>query len=258
MTYIKSKKYTGISHRVTATDTIFYCSYKTKAGNYSRFKTGYKSAGMTEKRSFEILQSEKQKILTGDITQLSKKKIITLKQASDWYFKDLELRMTSDYKASKAKFVYHVLPYFGNNRDIKDISSEQIHEYKIFKLKTHAAATTAMHVSMLSSLFNYLKRKRKINIENSAFGIERTIPLDNARERYLNTEEIYQLLDVLKTNYYSNKPPIAKLLLYFVKFALSAGARDNSILNIKRSNIDLKSKTVNSSTPRIKAGIPHI
>ena len=41
-------------------------------------------------------------------------------------------------------------------------------------------------------------------------------------------------------------PPltIAKLLLYFVKFALSTGARASSILNIKRANIDLKTQTV--------------
>ena len=61
--YIKSKKYTGISHRTTDNDTIYYCSYKTKKGNYSRFKCGYKSAGYSEKLAYEFMQSEKQKIL---------------------------------------------------------------------------------------------------------------------------------------------------------------------------------------------------
>ena len=48
----------------------------------------------------------------------------------------------------------------------------------------------------------------------------------------------------MENNKYDNKPNIAKLLLYFVKFALSTGARASSILNIKRSNIDLKTQTV--------------
>jgi len=52
------------------------------------------------------------------------------------------------------------------------------------------------------------------------------------------------LLYILKSNKYKNKPVIAKLLLYFVKFALSTGARDSSIINIKCSNIDLKTQTV--------------
>jgi len=63
--------------------------------------------------------------------------------------------------------------------------------------------------------------------------MESTIHMDNARERYLNIEEIHEILEVLKNNKYENKPNIAKLLLYFVKFALSTGARASSILNIK-------------------------
>jgi len=243
-TYTKSKKYTGISYRKTDTDTIFYCSYKTKAGNYSRFKCGYKSAGYTEKLAYDFMQREKQKILTGEDTTFSKRNSYTLQEAGDLYFKYLELKQTSDYRNSSMKFNNHLISYFNGKTDIQDITSTQIHEYKILKLQHLAPATVAMHISILSSMYNYIKREFLPNIVNVAKGIESTIHVDNARERYLNIEEIHELLEVLKKNKYDNKPAIAKLLLYFVKFALSTGARASSILNIKRSNIDLKTQTV--------------
>jgi len=49
---------------------------------------------------------------------------------------------------------------------------------------------------------------------------------------------------VLKENRYKNKPHIARLILLFVKFALSTGSRASAILNIKRGNIDFKTRTV--------------
>ncbi|QOY52472.1 tyrosine-type recombinase/integrase [Candidatus Sulfurimonas baltica] len=242
--YIKSKKYTGISHRITNLDTIYYCSYKTKKGNYSRFKCGYKSAGYSEKLAYEFMQSEKQKILNDIDTHSSVKKTFTLKDAGDLYFKYLELKQTSDYRNSHLKFQNHLLNFFGAKTDLKDISNTQIHEYKIYKLQTHAPATTAMHISILSSIYNFIKREYLPNLINNARGIESTIHVDNARERYLTLDEIRNLIFVLEDNTYDNKPAIAKLLLYFVKFALSTGARASSILNIKRSNIDLKTQTV--------------
>jgi len=242
--YIKSKKYTGISHRITDNDTIFYCSYKTKKGNYSRFKCGYKSAGYSEKLAYEFLQSEKQKILNDIDTHSSSRKSFTLQEGGDLYFKYLELKQTSDYHNSHQKFINHVIKFFGAKTDLKDITNTQIHEYKIYKLQTHAPATTAMHISILSSIYNFIKREYLPNLINNARGIESTIHVDNARERYLNLDEIRNLIFVLENNKYENKPAIAKLLLYFVKFALSTGARASSIINIKRSNIDLKTQTV--------------
>ncbi len=233
--YIKSKKYTGISHRITDNDTIYYCSYKTKKGNYSRFKCGYKSAGYSEKLAYEFMQSEKQKILNDIDTHSSTKKSFTLQNAGDLYFKYLELKLTSDYRNSSLKFQNHLIKFFGSKTDLQDISSTQIHEYKIYKLQTHAPVTTAMHISILSSIYNFIKREYLPNLVNNARGIESTIHVDNARERYLNLDEIRTLILVLENNKYSNKLNIAKLLLYFVKFALSTGARASSILNIKHS-----------------------
>ena len=117
--YIKSKKYTGISHRTTTNDTIYYCSYKTKKGNYSRFKCGYKSAGYSEKLAYLFMQSEKQKILNDIDTHSSTKKSFTLQNAGDLYFKYLELKLTSDYRNSSLKFQNHICSNFLLQYDIK-------------------------------------------------------------------------------------------------------------------------------------------
>ena len=190
------------------------------------------------------MQSEKQRILNNIDTKLSSKKSYTLKDAGELYFKYLELKQTRDYHNSHLKFQNHIIKFFGAKTDLQDISSTQIYEYKIYKLQTHAPATTAMHISILSSIYNFIKREYLPNLINNARGIESTIHIDNARERYLTLDEIRSLIEVLECNKYKNKPAIAVLLLYFVKFALSTGARASSIINIKRSNIDLKTQTV--------------
>lgn len=122
--------------------------------------------------AYEFMQSEKQKILTGEDTKLSNKKSFTLKQAGDLYFKYLELKQTSDYYNSHLKFQSHIIRFFGKSKDLKDISNTQIHEYKIYKLQTHAPATVAMHISILSSIYNFIQREYLPNLVNNARGIE--------------------------------------------------------------------------------------
>ena len=43
--------------------------------------------------------------------------------------------LTSDYHNSSLKFQNYLIKFFGKNTDLQNISSTQIHEYKIFKCK---------------------------------------------------------------------------------------------------------------------------
>lgn len=156
------------------------------------------------------------------------------------YFYYQELSQMSDWKNSKNKYLNHIKPTLGHI-NINNITSTMIHELKIKKLKTHANATVAMHISFISSIYNYAtKVTKKFKGDNPAFGIEATIDVNNARDRYLTLEEIEVLLEALEN--YNNK--IAPLLIVFVKFCLSLGARVTSILNIKRSDINISTKAV--------------
>ncbi len=66
-----------------------------------------------------------------------------------------------------------------------------IHELKIKKLKILAPATVAMHISFISSIYNFAtKTTKKFKGDNPAYGIESTIEVNNARDRYLTNSEI--------------------------------------------------------------------
>ena len=241
---IKSKKYPGVYYKETNIDKIYYIAYKNSNNNYSKYKVGTKSSGISEQYCYNLRNEEINKIKLGHNPKLSNKdNVILFKEIAEDYFLNMKLSQCSDYKNSYNKYKNHIKPIFGNT-NVKNITPNLLHEFKLNKLKTHAPATVAMHISFISSIFNFaIKNTKKFN-NNPAYGIEKTITVDNTRERYLSIDEIYQLLEILKNNTYNNKEYMAKLIELFVKFALSTGARATSIINLKRSNIDLNTKTV--------------
>ena len=240
--HIKSKKYQGVYYKDTSNnDKIYYIAYKNSNGNYSKYKVGLKSSGITEQYCYNLRNEEINKVRLNDNPKLSNKpKIIKFHEIAIDYFYYQELSQMSDWRNSKNKYLNHIKPSLGHI-NINDITPQMIHELKLKKLKTHANATVAMHISFISSIFNYAsKTTKKFKGDNPAFGIEATIEVNNARDRYLTLEEIDLLVKALEN--YDNK--IAPLLIVFVKFCLSLGARVTSILNITRRDINIKTRAV--------------
>ena len=243
---IKSKKYQGIYYKDTINnDKIYYIAYKNSNGNYSKYKVGLQSTGINEKYCYNLRNEEINKVRLQDNPRLSNRpNIIKLDEIATDYFYNQELTQCSDFKNSFNKYKNHIKPTLGHI-NINDITPLMIQELKFKKLKTLANATVAMHISFISSIFNYAIRvTKKFKGDNPAYGIERTIHVDNARERYLTKDEIDLLIDTLENNIYYKKPLIAHLMLLFVKFALSTGARVTSILHIKRSDININTRAI--------------
>ena len=242
---IKSKKYSGVYYKDTSLDRVYYIAYKNSNGNYSKYKVGCKSSGITEIYCYNLRNEEINKIKLGHNPKLSfKELIIKFDEIANDYYTNMKLSQCSDVKNSYNKYINHIKPVFGPI-NIKNITPTMIHEFKIKKLQTYAPATVASHISFISSIYNFaINTTKKYKGDNPAFGIESTIFVDNARERYLSKDEIYVLLDILKSNEYNNKPHIAILLIIFVKIALSTGARASSIINIQRKDINLESNTI--------------
>jgi len=239
---IKSKKYQGIYYKNTSNnDKIFYIAYKNSNGNYSKYKVGLQSSGISEKYCYNLRNEEINKVKLNDNPKLSNKpKIIKFHEIALDYFYYQELAQKSDWKNSKNKYLNHIKPTLGHI-NINDITPQMIHELKIKKLNTHANASVAMYVSFISSIFNYaIKVSMKFKGSNLAYKIESTIEVNNARDRYLTNTEICSLLTELEN--YNNK--IAPLLIVFVKFALSTGARVTSILNITRLDININTRAI--------------
>lgn len=251
----KSLKYQGVySKKLPNNETMLYIAYTNANGNYSKYKVGLKSSGVSEAYCFQLRQTELAKIRLGENPRLSNKtRVIQFDEIAEDYFYNMELNQCSDTRNSKNKYLKNIKPVFGGI-NIHNITAQQINEFKIKKLETHAAATVAMHISFISSIYNHaIKKTKKFKGENPAFGIERTIVVDNAREKFLSREQIQQLLHVLSTNQYEKKEEIAWLIEYFVRFALSTGARASSILLIKRSNINELNRTVQITDTKNKS-----
>jgi integrase len=242
----KSLKYQGVySKKLPNNETMLYIAYTNSNGNYSKYKVGLKSSGISEQYCHNLRQTEITKIRLGENPRLSNRpNVINFHEIAEDYFYNMKLNQCSDTTNSHNKYLNHIKPVFGGI-NIHSITPQQIHEFKIKKLETHAPATVAMLISFISSIYSHaIKQTKKFKGDNVAFGIERTIVVNNARERYLSLEEIHLLLDVLKSNKYKKKAEIVWSLEYFVRFALSTGARASSILLIKRSNINELNRTV--------------
>lgn len=141
-TLIKSKKYIGVyTKSLPNNDTAIYIAYKNKNGNYSRYKVGLKSSGITEAYAYNLRNEEINKIRLNENPKLSgKTRIIKFHEIAQDYYKNMELSQCSDYRNSYNKYLNHIKPIFGG-LNIETITTEMIHEFKIKKLKTHAPAT---------------------------------------------------------------------------------------------------------------------
>lgn len=72
---IKSKKYQGVytKYLPKTNDTAIYIAYCNKNGNYSRYKVGLKSSGITEAYAYNLRNEEINKIRLNENPKLSNK-----------------------------------------------------------------------------------------------------------------------------------------------------------------------------------------
>lgn len=140
------------------------------------------------------------------------------------------------FNSSKAKDIdrlesrYEI--HFKNNlgkKKIDNISLEEIEDKQKKLLSRFAPATVNLTIGMISTIYNHhIKRGKKIS--NPAKGITH-LKLDNNRERFLNNEEIKDLLDVIKDD----------IDCYiFVLLSLSTGGRLSTIMNISKKDINFE------------------
>jgi len=126
------------------------------------------------------MQSEKQKILTGEV--IPKSNTITVLEASTDYTNFLTLKGASDHINTKRKIFKHLVPYFGHYL-LSELTGIKVYEYIRFKeSQNYATATYRMHVSLLSSIINHsIRKSKKFSGENEVRGIEQSIHVDNFR-----------------------------------------------------------------------------
>ncbi len=233
-------KFTGVFYRESTTngkaDKTYYITYKnnkksveTKIGKFSE---GVREAYCNAKRN-EIVT----KIRLGEdlptIAQRKQKKTTTVKELADLYFEYRELHNSKNLKNEKNKYENHIKPDF-ENKDIYTLTEEHIESLQRKKQKTLAPKTNNIVLDLFSTIINHAIAKKAYNGENFVSKVKR-LKIDNTRERFLTKDEIKQLIDSIRDN---------KLLYLFCMLSLSTGGRINTILHIRKRDINTEHRTV--------------
>lgn len=113
-------------------------------------------------------------------------------------------------------------------------------------------------VNLVHTIFQHYNRfgEKPIVSPASAKKVDRYNP-DNSRSRFLTQNEIKELCYMIKhrNDFAQNrntKPTITKELLFFTQISLSTGARLNSILTIRKKDIDFERGVVTISNHKSK------
>lgn len=226
-------KFTGVFYRKTKTgEKVFYIkgkidgkSYLTKVGSSLEGVTaGYASKVRNEKHSISRM---------GEKSPMYKKPELTLNDGYTKYMEEIEGR--GDTRNTKGRYENHIMPIFGREL-MEEISTEDIKRFIVQKKKEvsfktgrkYAPKTINDMVNIISVIYNY----NKIS-PNPAKDIKRDSTND-ARERYLNEEEIALLLKTIDEHPKMRKKSLIKL---FTVLALTTGARLTSVLTITQGDI---------------------
>ena len=238
-------------------DKAFYFTYKNinnvdKNGKAKKewVNVGKFSEGIREQNAFQLRSEQINKMRFGeDITLISKKKKkdrITLNTIAGIYFKD---KGTSSKQ--KAKYENHIEYFFGNEnienilkKDVLDFRNKLLDGTLNYPIKLQnkpnlisgvkTPQTINGIIELFKAIYNHYIKEYNQKIVNPCFKISK-LKTDNARERFLNTNEINELIECIKSN---------KTLWLFVKLSLSTGGRLETILNIQKKDIDLSNKTI--------------
>lgn len=270
MAMIKTKK-TGVYFNETEDkDKVYYFTYNDINDNKKKkwVKVGKYSEGIREINAFNLRNEQISKMKHGkDITTIAtkkKKELITLDTLANRYFED---KKSSNER--KQKYSNHIKPLIGN-KQIENITKADIKKVinKVLDLgRSNGTANSVL--SLITTIINHNIKQHDLKLINPCIGIPK-LKADNKRERYLTTSEVKELKDKLNELNAEGKKLIYErkvnaepkkvnaddkenfFVNIFIEFALSTGARLETILHIQQKDIDLDNKTVNLNNLKTK------
>lgn len=231
--WFTSKKFTGVRYKVLDNgDRSYQIRYKTN-GRLKEEVIGKKSEGITEQYCHQKRNEALNKSKFGDdspIVKHKKKNFTTVQSLADTYFND-----TIDNRSHTrilGKYNLHIKDIFGQ-MDIHTIDHNDIIKWRRTLMPGRAPKTVNSTVELLSTIYNH-SIKKGVKVVNPCVGIKK-LKVSNQREKYFDLDEISQLKNAVKDN----------LTLYaFVLLSLSTGGRRETILNIQKKDINLKTGTI--------------
>ena len=148
------------------------------------------------------------------------------------YFEYAKLHFRS-YKAFILKYNMNLKDEIGD-MDIKSIKIEDIEKIQHDKIKYLAPQTVNTIIQQIKTIYNFAISREIFKGINPVAKIK-ILKLDNAREKYLSLEEIQKLEKEIEDN---------EQLLLFIKLALCTGGRISTVVNIRKKDINLITKSI--------------
>ena len=218
-------------------DKVYLIRYKDDDNKWKFQKIGKYSEGIREnycdKKRIEIVNQIKLGEQPDIIKKQNKNEIITYDSIAIKYFESVE-GINRDNKNSIARYNLHIKPFIGH-LDITLITHKDIEKIQKAKQKTHAPKTVNHITTLAGTIINYAIKKEDMKLINPSIKID-NLKVDNKRERFLNLEEIKELLIHVADD---------DTLNLFTRLSLATGGRASTIMNIKKKDIDIENHTIN-------------
>jgi len=240
---IKSKKYIGVYYReLKNKDKCYYITYKDLEGKKIWLKVGRSSEGIKEAYCNQKRNEIVSQIRTGEeqtiiLNRRIKRNEVKLDEVANQYHNSRRLRSKEkSVKDSISRYKRYIKPLFGE-KALSDIKKSEV-ENMMYELKGKLSNTTINHIKeKLSTIINFAINSDEIKFDKSnPVSKISNFKTDDKRERYLSLDEIKFLLSELNSN----------LMIYiFTKLSLTTGARLETILNIKKIDLNFIDKTIN-------------
>jgi integrase len=229
---VASKKYKSIwLYHLKNGDITYYIIHKVN-GKAKWIKVGRKFEGVTEKKAFDYKNSLFLKKRLGQDISQKNYKYLSFNELANIYFDSNEARNKSNRKY-RLMYKKHIEPTFGSVM-VDSLSNKLIYKLQANKKEIGLAdSTIVIIIKLIKRIIGFA-----IADELIAFNPFKNIKLpkiNNSRLRYLSSDEIDKLFEMVKSD---------NVLNLFVKLALGTGARANSILSITKKDINIELKTI--------------
>ncbi len=191
---------------------------------------GKKSEGYSEKLA-EIVRGDRIRSLRHGLELPQRRDTeSTFGEMAGAYFKFCETNRRAKGAAEKSRYENHLKGRFGNKR-VKDISMSDIDRLrKTLSSKELSPKSIAHTLTTSRTIINFGIKRKMCSDANPFKGIE--LPkLDNARQRFLTTEEMDRLLSELKERQLQNVYDLALL-------ALHTGCRAGEAFGLRASDVN--------------------
>ncbi|MDD3769828.1 MAG: site-specific integrase [Sulfuricurvum sp.] len=228
----KSKKYTGVVYQVLQNDDrSYYITYKL-ANKFHRIHIGKQSEGVNEAFCHQKRNELINKMKFGDDTPVVKHKrakTFTINELAEVYFEDKANENKSNEK-QRGRYDLHIKDSIGEE-EIAHLTRDDILKFRAqLQAKKKAPKTVNGIIQLLNAIINYSIKHKNLKAFNPCTGIAR-LKVDDERERFLSLKEI----ETLKAKVQEDD-----ILHTFVALSLVTGGRLETILAIKKKDIDLE------------------